>query len=64
MPKLDDDFREHFERKEEGEKVLANCKSCKFAAIPVRNKTGKSYFHSGNLMQHLKRKHPRTGMKR
>ena len=29
-----------------------------FAAMPVSNKTGKSYFHSGNLMQHLKRKHP------
>ena len=42
------------------EKVLANCKSCKFVASPVPNKTGKSYFHSGNLMQHLKRKLPRT----
>ena len=41
-------------------KVLAKCKSSKFAATPVPNKTGKSYFHSGNLMQHLKRKHPRT----
>ena len=59
MPKLDNDFREYFERKE-GEKVLAKCKSCKLAATPVPNKTGKSYFHSGNLMQHLKRKHPRT----
>ena len=39
---------------EEGEKVLAKCKSCKFAATPVPNKTGKSYFHSGNVMQHLK----------
>ena len=57
--KLDNDFREYFERKE-GEKVLAKCKSCKFAATPAPNKTGKSYFHSGNLMQHLKRKHPRT----
>ena len=26
MPKLDNDFREYFERKEEGEKVLAKCK--------------------------------------
>ena len=58
MPKLDNDFREYFERKEEGEKVFAMCKSCKFAATPVPNKTGKSYFHSGNLTQHLKRKHP------
>ena len=60
MPKLDNDIREYFERKEEGERVLAKCKSSKFAATPVPNKTGKSYFHSGNLMQHLKRKHPRT----
>ena len=60
MPKLDNDFREYFERKEEGEEVLAKCKSSKFAATPVPNETGKSYFHSGNLMQHLKRKHPRT----
>ena len=60
MPKLDNDFREYFEKREEGEKVLAKCKSCKFAATLVPNKTGKSYFHSGNLMQHLKRKHPRT----
>ena len=60
MPKLDSDFLEYFERKEEGEKVLAKCKSWKFAATPVPNKTGKSYFHSVNLMQHLKRKHPRT----
>ena len=59
MPKLDNDFRENFERKE-GEKVFAKCKSCKLAATPAPNKTGKSYFHSGNLMQHLKRKHPRT----
>ena len=58
--KVGNDFREYFERKEEGEKVLAKCKSCKFAATPVPNKTGKFYFHSGNLMQHLKRKHPRT----
>ena len=27
-------------------------------ANPVPNKTGKSYFHSGNLRQHSKRKHP------
>ena len=33
MPKLDNDFHEYFERKEEGEKV-AKCKSCKFAATP------------------------------
>ena len=59
MPKLDNDFRKYFERKE-GAKVLAKCKSCKFAVTPVPNKTGKSYFHSGNLMQHLTRKHPRT----
>ena len=59
MPKLDNEFREYFERKEEREKVLAKCKSCKFAATPVPNMTGKSYFHSGNLMQHLKRKHPK-----
>ena len=58
MPKLDNDFREYFKRKEEGEKVLAKCKSCKFAVTPVPNKSGKSYFHSGNLRQHLKRKHP------
>ena len=58
MPKLDNDFRECFERKEEEEKILAKCKSCKFAATPVLNKTGKSYFHSGNLRQHPKCKHP------
>ena len=60
MPKLDNDYREYFEKKEEGEKVLGKCKSCNFAATTVRNKTGKSSFHSGNLMQHLKRKQPRT----
>ena len=50
------DFREYFERKE-GDKILAKCKSCKFAGTPVPNKTGKSYLHSGNLRQHLTRKH-------
>ena len=58
MPKLDNDLREFFERKEEREKVLAKCKFCKFAATPVPNKTGKSYSHTGNLTQHLKCKHP------
>ena len=58
MPKLDNDLREFFKREEEGEKVLAKCKFCKFAATPVPNKTGKSYFYTGNLTQHLKRKHP------
>ena len=64
MPKLDNDFREYFARKKEGEKVLTKCKSCKFAATPVPNKTGKSYFHSGKLMQHPKRKHPLNSTKR
>ena len=45
-------------RKKERKFLQSKCKSCKFAATPVPNKTGKSYFHTGNLTQHLKCKHP------
>ena len=44
MPKLDNDFRKYFERKEEGEKVLAKCKSCKFAATPCLTRQANPIF--------------------
>ena len=33
-----------FEIKEEGTKIVAKCKFCKFAATPVSNKIGKHIF--------------------